>query len=343
MKKIGLLLACTIVLSGCSPTNGILKEKDVNVQTHKSVEMLIKEQEKISYLPEDVKLFLQELKEVEKNLESKDGYNYLRMVIEDINRFEGGKFVYETGVGIYSDDYTKKEFEYLVDALDKTIAKGIKLYIDKNGDVELGDDTKATKIGRVWINIMTEEVDPNVDPNYIASGGGLSKLKPSKNNISLSIQIRDVKNEQYKKLVNSLIEDNLTLYSIKDGKEKDLITLNNIEFKNGIRSQTQNPAINYELFVEEDEIDKVRISIISAKGKIVTDQDLKLLEKLSSEFDFKNDDIKVLEDIRKNIKSNKNGKFEKSSDRFSFKYSTIEDKSYEFTRNMKEIVIEKKK
>ena len=334
MKKIGLLLACTIVLSGCSPTNGILKEKDVKVQTHESTEMLIKEQEQISYIPEDVKLFLQELEKVEKNTESQDGYNHVQMVMEDINYFRGGNFVHETGISMYSDDYSKKGFGHLVDALDKTIAKGIKLYIDKNGDVELGDDTRATKIGRVWINIRTEEVDPN----HIAP-----EVKSSKNSINLNIQIRDVKNDQYKKLVNSLIEDNLTLDSIKVGKEKDLISLNNIEFKNGIHLQNQSPAINYELFVEGDEIDKVRITIISAKGKIVTDQDLKLLEKLSSEFDFQNGDIKILEDIRTNIKGGKSGKLTKSSDRFNFKYSSLEDKSYQFTRNMTEIVIEKKK
>ena len=47
MKKIGLLLACTVVLSGCTPTNGILKEKDVNTLSYEKVKPLIEEREKI--------------------------------------------------------------------------------------------------------------------------------------------------------------------------------------------------------------------------------------------------------------------------------------------------------
>lgn len=348
MKKIGLLLACTVVLSGCTPTNGILNEKEVNVPSYEKIKPLIEEQEKISYTPEDVKLFMDELKKINNSIETKEGSNYISMVLDGVNRFGGGNFSYETGVGIYSDDNSKVEFQQLVDALDKTIAKGIKLYLDKNGDVETDGVAKSTKIGRVWIHIKTEESDPNYKehPDYTEGDEyrkTTSKIKPLKNNIDLRIQIRDVKDDKYKKLVNSVITDDLTLDSIKIGKEKNLITLNNIEFKNGDNSLKQKPLINYELFVTDGEIDKARISIISVTDKKLNDQDLELLEKLSTKFDFKNGDIKILEEIRNNIKNNKNGKSSKTTDRFNFRYSSLEDKSYQFARNMTEIVIEKKK
>lgn len=337
MKKIGLLLACTVVLSGCTPTNGILKEKDVNTLSYEKVKPLIEEREKISYIPEDVKLFIDELKKINNGIQTKEDYNYISMILEDINRSGGGNFSYETVVGRYSEDDSKVEFQYLVDALDKTIAKGIKLYLDKNGDVETDGVAKSTKIGRVWIHINTQEPDPYYTEHHN------SNTKPLKNNISLRIQIRDVKDDKYKELVNSVITDSLTLDSIKVGKEKNLITLNNIEFKNDDNSKNLKPLINYELFVSDDEIDKARISIISVMDKNVDDQDLELLEKLSSKFDFKNGDIKILEEIRTNIKNNKNGKVSKSSDKFNFRYSNLEDRTYEFTRNMTEIVIEKRK
>lgn len=344
MKKIGLLIACTIVLSGCSPSNGILNEKDVSAYSYEEIKPLLEEQENISYTPDDVKLFIEELKKTSSELETKDRYNYITMVLQDINRFEGINFAYDTGVGIYSEKYSKEEFKYLVNALDKTIAKGIKLYLDKNGDVKIDGTAKNTKIGRVWINIRTPEPDPYMEnhPNWESIEEGISNAKPVNNNINLRIQIKDIKDEKYKKIVDSLITDDLALDSIRIGKEKNLISLNNIEFINGEDSKKQKLMINYELFVDEDEIEKVRISIISLKNSNITDQDLKLLGKLSSKFDFKNGDIKILEDIRANIKDGKSGKFTKSSDRFSFKYSSREDKSYEFTRNMTEIVIEKK-
>lgn len=347
MKKLGLLLVCTMVLSGCSPTNGIVKEKEKEFPSQEIIQTLVEEQENISSIPEDVKIFIEELKEIEKGIDSKNGFNYIQMVREDINRSGGSNFSYETGVGRYSDEYSKKEFKYLIEALDKTIAKGLKLYLDKNGELETNGEVKSTKIGRVWINIKTEKDDSSYSehPDYTEdsrSSNTKPDVKQSKNNISLRIQIRDVKDAKYKELIASVITDDLTVDSIKVGKEKNLITLNNIEFKNENFYKDQKSMINYELFVGGSEIEKVKISIISSKGKNITDQDLKLLEKLSSRFDFKNGDIKIMEDIKIDINDQKNAKYTKSSDRFNFSYYSLEDKEYGFTRSITQLIIEKK-
>lgn len=342
MKKIGLLLICIVVLAGCSPTNGILNEKEASKLSSENVKKLVEEQEKISYIPDDVKSFVEELKKESSKIETKEDYNYIDMVVEDINRLERGRFSYETGIGEYSEEYAKVEFQNLVDVLDKTIAKGIKLYLDNNGDLNTEGAIKSTRIGRVWVSIMT----PISEPEYNNEGlvnQTISNTKSLKNNIDLRIQIKDVNNDKYKKLVDSVITDDLTLDSIKFGKEKNLITLNNVEFINGNNSLKQKPLINYELFVSDGDIDKAKISILSVRGKKVSDTDLELLEKLSSKFDFKNGDIKILEDIRNNVKNEKIGKLSKSSEKFNFRYSSFEDKSYLFTRNITEITIEKNK
>ena len=62
MKKLGLLLVCTMVLSGCSPTNGIVKEKEKEFPSQEIIETLVEEQENISSIKKKKKILENKIK-----------------------------------------------------------------------------------------------------------------------------------------------------------------------------------------------------------------------------------------------------------------------------------------
>ena len=76
MKKIGLLIACMMFLSGCTATNGLVSKKDIDNLDYKEMNTMVEEQKDISYIPDDVKEFLKQVEEASKN-QMETSYGYL--------------------------------------------------------------------------------------------------------------------------------------------------------------------------------------------------------------------------------------------------------------------------
>ena len=342
MKKLSILLISMMFLSGCSATNGIVSESDVenlnyeNIGSMENIQSILEEQKNISYIPDDVKEFLEKIEEAEKN-QGLSEYGYL-----DINNVVKthsnnlSNFLYETHLSGARSDEEEKEFKSLVDILDQTISKGIKLYIDKNINEDIGDGIQ-TKIGRTWISI--NPIDRRLD----------SEASNLQNSVTLVIKIKDIKNEEYKEIIKNISGDDLILDSIKIGNKQNLIELSNVEYKNDFTlHELKKPSISYQLFIENNKVDKVRLIVESASNEKISDN-FKSLSKLSEELKFDIEDmkvLKVLEEIKILIKENKEGKKTLSSDKFNFSYRNLENNRFIYgpyeSRNLTEVVIERK-
>ena len=340
MKKLGLLFVSAILLTGCSATNGMVNKSDIESASYESIKPLVEEQKKVSYIPDDVKEFVSKAKEVnDRQFESAN--QYLDIRLQDMDYMGNSEFLYEI-YRDYSESGSSTQFNKLIDVLDETISKGIKLYIDKNIDSDLEKSGKVMKIGRVWI-IMTPIDKDLLEENYGDSEVSKnSQLDKQKNEVMLLIKVKDVKDEKYKKVIESVQGEDLILRSIKIGKEQNLVELNNIESKQFGGYIVNKPAINCQLFMKDENINKVRISLTSlAKEKI--NNELKLLGRISHQLEFNSQDMKKLEEIKVMIKENEADKKSVSSENFNFSYKNLENKdlSYEIN-NLTEIIIERK-
>lgn len=338
MKKLGLLIISTIILSGCSPKNGIINKVDIEASNYESVKSLLEEQKNVSYIPDDVKEFISKSKDVnDKKFESSN--HYLDIRLQSGEYMSDSEFLYE----VYMDPESRNDFNSLVDVLDTTISKGIKLYIDKNIDADLSKSGKIMKIGKVWILIspVYEEIVEQYGEQVDEDGKELSQI--NKNEILLIIQAKDIKDEKYKKITDNIQGEDLILESIKVGKEQNVVSLKNMESKQYNSYTVNKPAINYQLFIKDENINKVRMSIISPiKDEI--NNDLKSLNRISNQLEFNIDDIKKLEEIKTFIRENKVGKKSVSSENFNFSYKNLETKNFSYqSRNLTEVIIERKK
>ncbi len=340
MKKIGLLLISITLLSGCSSTNGIVSKNDMKAANYESIKSLVEEQKNVSYIPGDIKKFVSKAKEVNnKQLETSN--QYLDIRLQDIDYIGDGGFLYEV-YRDYSDVASITDFDKLVDVLDETISKGIRVYLDKNMNSGLKKSGKVMKIGRVWIFIKPIDKDI-LERDYKSSEIARNPERDmQKNEVILIIKAKDVKNKKYKKMIDNIQGEDLILESIKIGKEQNLIELRNMESKQLDGYIADKPAINYQLFIKDENINKVRISIISPSKEKISN-DLKSLNRLSNQLEFTTEDIENLEEIKTLIKENKVGKKSLSSDRFKFTYSNLESKDFSYkSRNLIEVIIERK-
>lgn len=339
MKKIGLLIISTMLLSGCTDTNGIVNNMDIKAANYESVKPLIEEQKNVSYIPADVKDFVSKAKQVDSK-QPEVSNEYLDIRLQDSNYIEDSSFLYEVYRDYYDAD-SISNFDKLIEVLDETISKGIKLYIDKNIDLEIEKPGKVMKIGRVWIFIspieeefLEENIDLELakDPDY----------KAPKNEVMLIMKVKDIKDKKYKELIDNIQGDDLILESIKIGKEQNLIQLSNVESRQYSGYSLNKPSINYQLFVKNGNIDKIRMSLASpSKEKI--NNEIKSLLRITEQLEFNAQDMRNIEEIKTLIKENKVGKETLSSDKFKISYKNSENKDYlSEGRNLIEVIIERK-
>lgn len=334
MKKLGLLLISTILLSACSPKNGVTSKRDVENVNQEEIKSIFEEQRNVSYIPDDVKEFVIKTKDARDEIgEFYTGYLDINLNDSYGGHIQDSEFLYDI---YYSnsegDTQTKKEFDKLVDTLDETISKGIKLYLEKNLNGDIKGEGLTNQIGKVLIIITPIEY---MDDIHRESQG--------KNELRLIMQARDIKDKEYKELVDNIKGENLILESINIGKEQDLIRLTNIENKRYDGYKLKNDAIHYQLFMEDKKIDKIRMTIITPSKEKIRD-DLSSLERVTNTLEFDNDDIKKLEEIKSLVKENKTGKKTLSSKNYNFIYKNLSDKDYNYENTyLTDVVIEKKK
>lgn len=333
MKKIVLLIMCMMFLSGCSATNGIVSKSDVETLNYNNVKLMVAEQKNVSYIPDDVKEFLSSVEEANKNNnESAYGYLDIRSSIIGYGNDGNSEFLHEVYTSDDLNEEERVEFNKLVDILDQTISKGIKSYLDQNINENL-ESVRYNKVGRVWMFI--NPVDAYMEPENEDRG----------NSVTLMIKVKDIKDKEYKKIVDNIGDDELILNSINIGKQQNFIELSNMEQKNSISYGVIKPAVSYQLFMEEKEINKVRLSVESVSNEKIND-DFKSLSNISNQLGFTIEDMKQLEEVRTLIKENKPGKKTLSSDRFNFSFRNLENKNSRYgpydSTNLTEVIIEKK-
>lgn len=334
MKKLGLLLISTILLSACSPKNGVMSKRDVENVNQEEIKSIFEEQRNVSYIPDDVKEFVIKTKDARDEIgEFYTGYLDINLNDSYGGHIQDSEFLYDI---YYSnsegDTQTKKEFDKLVDTLDETISKGIKLYLEKNLNEDIKGEGLTNQIGKVLIIITPIEYMDDIP-----------RESQGKNELRLIMQARDIKDKEYKELVDNIKGENLILESINIGKEQNLIRLTNIENKRYDGYKLKNDAIHYQLFMKDKKIDKIRMTIITPSKEKIRD-DLSSLERVTNTLEFDNDDIKKLEEIKSLVKENKTGKKTLSSKNYNFIYKNLSDKDYNYENTyLTDVVIEKKK
>lgn len=333
MKKIGLLLVSMMILSGCSDTNGIVSKTDIETLNYEDMESIVEEQKNISYIPDDVREFLEKLEESNKsNNEMQYGYLDIKSSIMENNNYGKIGFLHEIYTSDNLIDKEKIEFNKLVDILDQTISKGIKLYIDKHISEDVGNGI-YTRIGRVWAFI--NPIDHQME----------LENKNSRNSVTLMIEVKDIKNSKYKEIVEDIRDEDLILNSIKIGKQRNLIELSNIEHRSRGTNKTIKPAISYQLFMNDNEIKKVRLSVESLAGERIN-ENFKSLSNISEQFKFTMKDMKALEEIRTLLKQNKLGEESVACENFNLSYKNLENKNSHYAphenTNLTEVIIERK-
>ena len=351
MKKIGLLLVTTIFLSGCSATSGILTREDVIEAGKGDTKEIIERQKEVSYVPEDVKEFLKEVKVASESFDE-SSYDYLNVILDSSSENEDSEFLKELYISNNVDRDSSEEFKKLIDLLDETIAKGIKLYLDKNIDADLEKAGISTKIGRALVSIRPLEVieETHSYPDVDVTLDGDFKNEFTKNEVSIVLKLKDVRDPNYKAMLEKIVDENLVTDSIKVGKNQDLIRLSDIKSKHysDYGYNISETSTNYYLFMKDKTIDKVRMNVTAMADKNM-DSDLQSLTRLANVLEFDIEDMKKLEELKSIIKENKVGKKTLSSEKFNFDYSNLQrgDNLYSNGKiekiNTAEIVIEKKK
>ncbi|AFS78876.1 hypothetical protein Curi_c18700 [Gottschalkia acidurici 9a] len=318
MKRLGLMVLSTIILTGCTSTNGILTIKDIEEIDHKQVEEIVNKQKNILYTPEEVNEVITKIN---------------NLGAETIDKNE---YTHEIVARNYSSKEEKEYFNKVVDILDETIAKGLRNYIDSHAEIDIGKEGVQTAIiGRVSVYIDND----NINRMYYDENENIG------NNISIKIYTKDIKDKEYLNLINSIKAKDFLLQDIKLGKYQNLIKISNVIYLHDQKDVLKKtpPQVSYEIFTKDKEIEKVRVSIIKEKSIDVEGKDITPLKNIGSILRFNTKDFKVLEDITSNINQNVKGNKKISTDGLEYKYRNIEkvDRYTESKQHMIEVTIEK--
>lgn len=347
MKKIGLLLVATIFLSGCSTTNGMLSKEDVINAAKSDSKEIIEKQKEVSYIPEDVKEFLEKSREANEDTSGQSN-SYLNIRLDDASHMDNGRFLNEIYMTDSIENPLDEELSKFIDILDETIAKGIKLYLDKNINANIKESGISTRIGRAWvfINPIKYEYEGGSYPESTIDSEDNSGIEFAKNEVTIIMKLRDIKDPDYKKIVESIQGEDFLINSINIGRNQDLIRLNNMESMKNNGYSDSDSGIRYQLLMKDKMIDKVKMSVIGLGNEKIKD-DLQSLTRVSNALGFDIEDTKKLEELKVLIKENKVGKKTLNSKNFNFSYKNLEsDRSaYGVPKkiNTAEIIIEKRR
>ena len=335
MKKLGLVLVLSsMLLSGCTATNGILTSQDVRSVDKEHLEQLIKKQRNVYTTSEDVQKMIDRINAIKTDdLEGEEDGNYI-----ENNRIASSHSRFEIE-GSLSENSNDNYFKKCVDILDETVAGGIKKYINSFSKEDISKNgPQSAIIGRASVYVFADSyrVD-KVDDNIYY--------------VNIKVNLGDVRDKTYANLIDNIRSKDFLLQDIEVGKYQDLIKISNVPYINnlGHRVEESKARVSYELFIDNDkkEIKKVKLMIVKQKGSNIKESNMYSLKNIASIMKFDTKDFKVLEDMTDNINKDMIKTKGVSTEKFNFRYKGTRT-NYKYSdegmkeNNLIEITIENK-
>ncbi|WP_353093150.1 hypothetical protein [Tissierella praeacuta] len=281
MNKLIVLIGCSLILTGCSSSINTRASLNDGAEVVKVIS-LENDQEQM-YINDDMKEVIDEinnLREKYKDILKEGNFESLYINIYDNYQRDSYDTRFDNNMSRYNEDY----FNDLVQIIDKSIAHGLKDYVDEMSNKKLEpNDSISKKIGRAVATVITAD---NI--NY------------KDNRIVIELNILDIKDDNYRNIFNKISDNNYILDNVVKGEELDLINFVNC---NGYTRnyRANNPSIRYNLFLKDKEIEKVNILIKKVKDNKLDGIDIEVFLNLLSSLNLNEEEKKVLLEEYRNI------------------------------------------
>lgn len=187
---------------------------------------------------------------------------------------------------VYGPNY----FNELVEILDKSLAEGLKEYINEMKYKQIKyEETVIEKIG-----------------NTVVFVGGIEGSE--ENYISIKVNFLDVEDEYYRDIFNKISDGKYVLDNVIRGEKLNLIDFVNINANNPqyyYEYKANNLEIRYNMFLEDKSIEKVNI-LIKGKSELELEyDDIGVFINLLNTLELNEKDKDLLLDEYKNVVGNK--------------------------------------
>lgn len=181
--------------------------------------------------------------------------------------------------------FQKQYFNDLVEILDRSIALGLKDFVEENK--KASNDYIIKKIGRTVV--------------FVEGRGD------SENYISIKLNLLDIKNEKYDEIFSKVSDDKYILDNIVVGGQ-----LNLIDFVNANRNcnyyDSRDIKIRYNMFFEGENLEKINILLEGKKGMKLKEEDIEVFINLLNILDLNAEEKGQLIEEYKNIFEKKSNK-----------------------------------
>lgn len=245
MRKLIYIVGTSLILTGCSTSISSPTFVDTVATEVGAIEYT---RQKNVYINDDMKKVIEDINSLsdkyKKDMDERQFDSlYIDIYEEDYQRIKDINF---NNKHIYGPKY----FNELVEILDKSLAEGLKDYVNEMKDKKFEDD--GTVIEKIGNTVVFIEPIGNDEENYI----------------SIKVNFLDVEDEYYRDIFNKVSDGKYVLDNVIRGEKLNLIDFVNINANNPkyyYEYKDNNLEIRYNMFLEDKDIEKVNILM---KGKM---------------------------------------------------------------------------
>lgn len=269
-----------LILTSCTNESAIKKASTVFVEEVATTNFV---KSRTTYISDDMKETIAEINNLREKYKDSLDEDEFRSIYIDIydkdNRYGSIQDTFTLNNIHYGN--TKEYFNDVVEILDKSEAVGLKDYIKKSYEMNLGpDDIVIKKIGRAVVHVENR-------------GGG------ENNYISIRIRFTNIKDEDYRDIFEKISRDKYILDNVYteqildtpiiDPLSSDLISIVNDElFMNNEISDFA--KIRYEILLKNKEINKVNILLSRRDNEKLKKDDIEVFINLLNTLDINDED-----------------------------------------------------
>ncbi|OLS02760.1 membrane lipoprotein lipid attachment site-containing protein [Tissierella creatinophila] len=302
MRKLLYVLGLSLILTGCSSSYTSSEYKDIIVP--EKVDYILDSNNKAMYIDDDLKEVIFEINNLREKYKDSNDENESNLLYIDIYAN------HDLTINFDNESINNKEyFNDVVGILDKSVAKGLKDYIEEVKDKEIEDNKIALrKIGMVAV---------------YAEDRGENK----ENFISVKFNFASLKDKYYSDLLNKVSKDKYFLNNIIMGEKLnmiDFVNLNNFHpiYEYGYFS------IRYNMYLKDKDIEKVNILMQGKDGLKLEQDDIDVFANLLDTLELKEKEKDLLLNDYKEILQTKTKNKNISLDNYKVLINTTKGNNY---------------
>lgn len=278
MKKIIVLIMACLMLTSCTNT-GVISH-DLELMTDDLVTVDYSERKPL-YINDEMKETIDEINNLKEKYKGSLDHNEFPLYINIYEDDNFGNIQDSFFINNMEDGYTKESFKDVVEILDKKEAIGLKDYVTKAYDKNIGpEDYFIKKIGKSVVYVTNRNRYKN-------------------NSITIRTKFSDIKDEDYRRTFEGISRDKYILDNVyTEGKlygldpnplDRDLISFVNDElFMDNDLSKFI--KVRYEILLKDKNIDKVNILLSRKRDEKLKKEDIEVFINLLNALDLKEED-----------------------------------------------------